>query len=96
MASVRRARMLGICHSVPALVPLSLWSDCDRDATSPLSRSAAWKRRGLWANLKGRELANLCEDDIDDVEVVARQGVRRVRRCRDLLFGFLRHTGLDL
>ena len=51
---------------------------------------------GLWANLKGRELANVCEDEIEDVAMVAGQGVRRVRRCRDLLFGFLRHAGLDL
>lgn len=51
---------------------------------------------GLWANLKGRELANLCEDEIEEVATVAGQGVRRVRRSRDLLFGFLRHAGLDL
>lgn len=51
---------------------------------------------GLWANLKGRELANRCEDQLEEVERVAGQGVRRVRGCGDLLFAFLRHAGLDI
>ena len=51
---------------------------------------------GLWANLKGRELANRCEDEIDTVDLVARVGARRVRGDQGLLFGFLRHTRLFL
>lgn len=51
---------------------------------------------GLWANLKGRELANRCEDRIEEVATVAGRGVRRVRSSQDMLFGFLRHAGLDL
>jgi transposase len=51
---------------------------------------------GLWANLKGRDLANRCEERIDDLADVAHRGARRVRHCQDLLFGFLRHAGLAL
>jgi transposase len=51
---------------------------------------------GLWANLKGRELANRCEDEIETVDLVARVGARRVRGNQGLLLGFLRHTGLHL
>jgi transposase len=51
---------------------------------------------GLWANLKGQELANLCRDTIAEVTDAARQGIGRVRRERALLFSFLRHCGLDL
>lgn len=51
---------------------------------------------GLWASLKGRDLANRCEECIDDLADVAHRGARRVRSCQDLLFGFLRHAGLPL
>jgi transposase len=50
----------------------------------------------LWANLKGRELANRCEDRIEELATVAGRGVRRVRSSQHLLFGFLRHARLDL
>jgi transposase len=49
---------------------------------------------GLWANLKGQELANRCEDAIEVVGLVARVGARRIRGDQDLLFGFLRHVRL--
>ncbi len=51
---------------------------------------------GLWSNLKGREFANRCEHLIERVELMAHIGIRRVRRNRDLHFGFLRHAGLSL
>lgn len=51
---------------------------------------------GLWANLKGVELANLCRDTIPEVLDAARQGIGRVRHERRLLFSFLRHCGLEL
>jgi transposase len=51
---------------------------------------------GLWGNLKGTELANLCVDTISETEYHARRGVRRIRKERDLAFAFLRHTGLSL
>ena len=50
----------------------------------------------LWANLKGRELANLCAETLDGPIKAAHRGVERVRSDEDLLFGFLEATGLSL
>lgn len=51
---------------------------------------------GVWANLKGRELANRC--DLETVETVAaaKTGIARIRSNRQLLFSFLAHAGLSL
>jgi transposase len=46
---------------------------------------------GVWANLKGVELANLYRDTITEVTDAARQRIGRVRRESTLLFSFLRH-----
>ena len=35
---------------------------------------------GLWGNLKGTELADLCVDTIAETEYNARRGVRRIRK----------------
>src|SRR5215203_3139418 len=43
---------------------------------------------GLWANLKGVELANLTCDTVAEVLVAAHQGIARVRRQPALLFSF--------
>jgi len=51
---------------------------------------------GLWANLKGQELANLCRDTTAEVLDAAQRGVGRVRRESALLFSFLRYCGLEL
>lgn len=51
---------------------------------------------GLWANLKGRELANRCEVQVQRLAWVAEDGADRVRTDRHLLFGFLHHAGLQL
>ena len=51
---------------------------------------------GFWANLKGRELANRCEAHVRTVNFAAHLGADRVRRDHHLLFGFLRHAGLEL
>jgi transposase len=51
---------------------------------------------GLWANLKGQELANLCRDTIAEVLDAARQGIARVRQQPTLLFSFLAHCELEL
>jgi putative transposase len=48
----------------------------------------------VWGNVKGRELANLCADDLDEVERAVCAGLRRVRRAPTLAFAFLRHAGL--
>ena len=49
----------------------------------------------VWGNVKGQELANLCADDLDEVERELRAGLRRVRRSTTLALAFLRHTGLS-
>lgn len=49
----------------------------------------------VWGNVKGRELANLCADNLREVEHELRAGLRRIRRSRTLPFAFLRHTGLS-
>ena len=51
---------------------------------------------GLWGNVKGTELANLCADSIDEPAQAALAGIDRVRADRDLAFAFLRHCGLSL
>jgi len=50
----------------------------------------------LWANLKGRELANRCDRAVRTLAFVARLGVDRVRSDRSLPFSFLRRAGLQL
>ncbi len=49
---------------------------------------------GLWSNLKGQELANLCPEDLDSLGAAVTAGLVRVRRQRNLHFGFLHHAGL--
>ena len=51
---------------------------------------------GLWGNVKGSELANLCADSIDQPTQAAHAGINRVRSDTDLAFAFLRHCGLSL
>lgn len=49
----------------------------------------------LWANLKGKELANFCAQDITHAEDEARRGIRRIRSKPSLMRGFLAGTGLS-
>jgi hypothetical protein len=51
---------------------------------------------GLWGNLKGIELANLCLDTIDDAAGHAEAGLQRIGGDADLCFAFLRRCGLPL
>jgi transposase len=51
---------------------------------------------GLWANLKGSELANRCCADRKELIATAQIGSIRVRRDPDLLRSFLAGTGLSL
>ena len=51
---------------------------------------------GLWANLKGCELANRCCADRTELIATAQVGSIRVRRDPDLLRSFLAGTGLTL
>ena len=49
----------------------------------------------LWANLKGKELANLCAEDISQASDEARRGIRRIRSKTSLMQSFLAGTGLS-
>ena len=49
----------------------------------------------VWGNVKSRELANLCADNLGAVEQAARAGLRRVGRTATLAFAFLQHCGLS-
>jgi hypothetical protein len=51
---------------------------------------------GLWANLKGVELANLPTTSLAEVADATEQGIQRVCKHEDLVVGFLAHTGLTL
>ena len=49
----------------------------------------------VWGNVKSAELANLCPDDLREVEDELCAGLRRVGCSSTLAFAFLRHTGLS-
>jgi hypothetical protein len=51
---------------------------------------------GLWANLKGVELANFAGDTVVEVADAAEQGIHRVCDDQQLVWSFLAHTGLTL
>ena len=51
---------------------------------------------GLWANLKGRELANRCCADRRELIATAQVGSIRARRDPDLRRSFLAGTGLTI
>jgi hypothetical protein len=51
---------------------------------------------GLWANLKGGELANFAGDTIAEVADQAQNGIQRICDSDNLALGFLAHTGLSL
>jgi DDE superfamily endonuclease len=51
---------------------------------------------GLWASLKGMELANLAGDTLQEVTAAAARGVQRIRSNHRLAFSFLRYCGLSL
>jgi hypothetical protein len=60
------------------------------------SQGAPPTRQGLWANLKGCELANRCCATRQELIATARVGSIRARRDPDLLRSFLTGTALTL
>ena len=48
----------------------------------------------LWGNIKGKELANQSADDLSEVADAVSAGFNRVLGQRQLLFGFLKQSGL--
>jgi hypothetical protein len=51
---------------------------------------------GLWSSLKGKELANLAADTLEEVITMAERGIQRIRATHWLAYSFLRHCGLSL
>jgi transposase len=51
---------------------------------------------GLWANLKGVELANRACQSLEELASAAEQGIGRVRGESELLFSFLDQAGISL
>lgn len=49
---------------------------------------------GVFANCKGRELAERCENTLKAVNRSLRGGLRRIARSRTLMFGIARHAGV--
>jgi transposase len=49
----------------------------------------------IWNNIKGRELANFCADQIEEAVHAFRTGLRRVAHTQQLPFSFLQHAGLS-
>jgi len=49
----------------------------------------------LWGNIKGKEMANRCSENTDEVATAVRGGMARVRRSRTLPLAFLKHAGLS-
>ena len=49
----------------------------------------------VWNNIKGRELANFCADQIEEADNAFRTGLRRVAHTLQLPFSFLKHAGLS-
>jgi transposase len=49
---------------------------------------------GLWANLKGVELANRACFSLEELAAAAEQGIGRVRGEPELLLSFLHQAGL--
>jgi transposase len=50
----------------------------------------------VWGNLKGKELANLCADTIEEAAGMADEGLCRIGSETELCLSFLGHTGLKL
>ena len=50
----------------------------------------------IWANIKGKELANLCSDDLTLMVEGVRKGFSRIHESNQLNYSFLKHAGLSL
>lgn len=50
---------------------------------------------GVWCNVKGREMAHLCPDQMAAAVAAFRRGLRRLSHSANLPFSFLHHAGLS-
>jgi transposase len=66
-----------------------------QSSTCPHNASDLNPVEGLWANLKGVELANRACGSLEEL-AAAEQGIGRVRGEPELLFSFLHQVGLPL
>jgi transposase len=87
-----------------------LSSHRSKDMTAYLHTQRSWLRverlpayapdlnpvEGLWGNVKGQELANLCVEQLRDVADAAIRGLRRAGTDAPLCLALLRHAGLSL
>jgi transposase len=48
----------------------------------------------VWGNVKGKELANLCPDNLAEVGEALHRGLTRIGARDDLAYAFLNHAGL--
>jgi transposase len=51
---------------------------------------------GIWSASKGSDLANLCASERDELALAARNSLTRISDGQSRLWGFLKHTGLEL
>ena len=49
---------------------------------------------GVWNNIKSREMANFCPQEMAEAVISFRRGLQRVSHTRHLPFSFLEHAGL--
>lgn len=49
----------------------------------------------VWSNIKGKELANRCADNLGGMVAGVREGFERIHSQRTLLHSFLNHAGLS-
>lgn len=49
----------------------------------------------VWNNIKSREMANLCPDQLEEANKAFRRGLQRLGHMRNLPYSFLRHAGLS-
>jgi putative transposase len=49
----------------------------------------------LWGNLEGQELANRWTEDLAELDIAICNGMKRIRRARQLPLAFLKHSGLS-
>jgi len=50
----------------------------------------------IWANIKRKELANLCSEDLTLMVEGVQKGFSRIHESNHLNYSFLKHAGLSL
>jgi transposase len=107
VAALRRllggdAPVIVVWDNLPAHTSLAMraWA-ADQDAWLQVEYLPAYAPdlnpvEGVWANLKGTELANRACGSLEELAAAAEQGIGRVRGEPELVFSFLHQAGLSL